>query len=199
MSCRRARGFESKRTNEPPTECRGCEVRPRLALALRGLSWFIPTSHTQHATCHGSPTAPSSTTRGASDPRFRLGRFGPLKPATWSETWYGPGTRLVPFRRLRCLAHSDGCVPLGAQLLKERRRARVRGPADGRSEPAQDGRDFAGLCGRAHHRGRTGAPVGPRTRFTAHPHPPSIPSNNCGHGGWVWGAWFGLKVRCLLK
>ena len=78
MSCRRARGFESKRTNEPPTECRGCEVQPRLALALRGLSWFIPTSHTQHATCHGSSTAPSPTTRGASEPRFRVRRFGPL-------------------------------------------------------------------------------------------------------------------------
>ena len=95
LSCRRARGFESKRTNEPPTECRGCEVRPRLALALRGLSWFIPTSHTQHATCYGSPTAPSPTTRGASDPLFRVRRFGPLSQPSGPK----PGMGQVPSSR----------------------------------------------------------------------------------------------------
>ena len=160
-------------------------VHSHVAHTTRHVSWVSDRALPDDARCIRAPF-PRSSIRAA-------------QPAIWSETWYGPGTRLVPFRRLRCLAHSDGCVPLGAQLLKERRRARVRGPADGRSEAAQDGQDFAGLCGRAHHRGRTGAPVGSRTRFAVHPHPPSTPSNNFGHGGWVWGAWFGLKVRYLLN
>ena len=94
MSCRRARRFESKRTNEPPTECRGCEVQPRLALALRGLSWFIPTSHTQHATCHGSPTAPLPDDARCIRPPFPPSSIRAAQPAIWSETWYGPGTQL---------------------------------------------------------------------------------------------------------
>ena len=125
LSCRRARGFESKRTNEPPTECRGCEVRPRLTLALRGLSWFMSTSHTQHATCHGSPTAPSPTTRGASEPRFRLRRFGPLsqpsgpkpgmgqvpspEPLVW---WFSPpGRRKLPISELQPTDRNHNRVP----------------------------------------------------------------------------------------
>ena len=107
MSCRRARGFESKRTNEPPTECRGCEVQPRVALTLRGLSWFITTSHTQHATCHGSPTAPSPTTRGASDPplpRSTAGRQNAaIAPTARANS--DPGPTIVAAQRARTSVH----------------------------------------------------------------------------------------------
>ena len=160
-------------------------VYSHVAHTTRHVLWFFDRALPDDARCIRAPF-PRSSIRAA-------------QPAIWSETWYGPGTQLIPFRRLRRLARFEGCVSLGRHFLKKRKRARVRGPADGRWESGRDGQDFAGLCGRAHHRGRTGAPVVPRTRFTTHPHPPSTPSNNCGHGGWVWGAWFGLKVRYLLN
>ena len=111
MSCRRARGFESKRTNEPPTECRGCEVQPRVALALRGLSWFIPTSHTQHATCHGSPTAPSRRREVHQTPRCRV------QPPAARDGRHGPETRVagsfVDTNFMSFFRNSD-CVTKGA-------------------------------------------------------------------------------------
>ena len=200
MICRAEGHVDSRaneRTNRPPSA----------AVARSNRGW-----HSRYVGFHGSfprrthntPRVMGLRPRPPDDARcirapFPRSSIRAAQPAIWSETWYGPGTQLIPFRRLRRLAHSEGCVSLGRHFLKKRKRARVRGPADGRSEPAQDGQDFAGLCGRAHHRGRTGAPVGSRTRFAVHPHPPSTPSNNCGHGGWVWGAWFGLKVRYLLN
>ena len=125
LSCRRARGFESKRTNEPPTECRGCEVQPRVALALRGLSWFITTSHTQHATCHGSPTAPSrrrevhqtpvsafvDSGRSASHLVGNLvwARYPVREPLVWS--FFPPGRRKLPISELQPTDRKNKRVP----------------------------------------------------------------------------------------
>ena len=53
--------------------------------------------HVAHAcaTFHGFPTAPSPTTRGASEPRFRVRRFGPLSQPFGPKPGMGqvPGSR----------------------------------------------------------------------------------------------------------
>ena len=83
--------------------------------------------------------------------------------------------RLVPLRRWRRLGRSD------------------EGPIRGGLPPADWDRTPAGRgLVRVHHRGRTGAPIGPRTLCTARPRPLLAPTDHCGHGGWVWAAWFGL-------
>ena len=96
--CCRAEGHVDSRANERTNR------PPSAAVARSNRGW-----HSRYVGFHGSfprrthstprvmglRPRPSPTTRGASDLRFRLRRFGAAQPSIWSETWYGPGTQLA--------------------------------------------------------------------------------------------------------
>ena len=189
--CCRAEGHVDSRANERTNR------PPSAAVARSNRGW-----HSRYVGFHGSfprrthntPRVMGLRPRPPDDarcirPPFPRSSIRAAQPAIWSETWYGPGTRLVPFRRLRCLAHSEGSVSLGRHFLKKRSKAKGPVPTHGRTDtsPAPFLRGFSDVTapcfpGSRRLGGASGGlrcPVGPWWPLRV----------ACGRGRVPWGLW----------
>ena len=146
LSCRRARGFESKRTNEPPTECRGCEVRPRLTLVLRGLSWFTFPRRTHNTPrvmglrprpprrreVHQTPVSAFVDSGRSANHMVRnlvWARYPAREPLVWS--FFPPGRRKLPISELQPTDRKNKRVPRSVAPLGAGCRVVSRVPPNG--------------------------------------------------------------------